>query len=438
MTAGPQQFTIAGDTDHRNEAIHSTINADIPTMARNGVRHIMIEYTAEPMSEWEKRIPALQGAKTWDERREIIEQEHSRIYDEKQKIIQQHLAGIDPDTDKAAWQAAFDKGYKAADDALGGRRSALIDLEQDIRTHELLERVYAKPPAITDAEIREAAKDFISASASDPKKSADNFAELLIQSRNNGIQVHFTGDRTDYALKEELRRAERALQDHTEANRKYADHYERLSRQPGYIIPPEDMEQQVIYMREAARLTNAVNAAQQRINDGRDDPVKEQQRVDRIIAAANGERSVVVWGSAHSSKPNDFNEMIDARLQASAAARGAPTPPPTTVIDIMGSRNDHATRQHLMGPDEPDARFFIEEQELEITPSGSSRLSLLPKGGVAFAPIEQQLAELMTRKATSATQPAPTPDQPDLTNAAPAQPRQPVTQLAWAPDSAKI
>ena len=65
MTAGEQQFTIAADTNHQKESIHMAVNADIPVMARNGVKHIMIEYHAEPVSEIATRYPAMATATTW-------------------------------------------------------------------------------------------------------------------------------------------------------------------------------------------------------------------------------------------------------------------------------------------------------------------------------------------------------------------------------------
>lgn len=48
LTAGPQQFTILGDTDHTDGSIIFSIANNMKQMAESGVKHIMIEYLPTP------------------------------------------------------------------------------------------------------------------------------------------------------------------------------------------------------------------------------------------------------------------------------------------------------------------------------------------------------------------------------------------------------
>lgn len=376
MTAGDQQFTIAGDTDHRKEGIHAAINADIPTMARNGVKHIMVEFSAQSLDEMAQTYPAMAQATTWDERRKVLLAESTRIYDLRQQVILKELSGLDPDRDSAKWNAAFDRGYKRADATFAAQLDTLMEAQYDLACHELLDRVYSKPPRISDAEILVEAKKYAAVMADDQAQSGVNFGNLLIESRKAGITVHFTGDIADFQTRSNLKQASDAITRHVESNPKYAENWERVKNERGFVIPPEDQAGQHAYMQELYRLGEIEKLAIAAKMALRTDPVREQQRVDRILAAANGEKAVVVWGSNHASKLNDFNEMLDTRLAEQAARAGKPAPTPTAVLELYLSRNHHSEIAYLDGPDEPDARFYIDEREVEITPSGATRLDL--------------------------------------------------------------
>jgi hypothetical protein len=242
----------------------------------------------------------------------------------------------------------------------------------------MLEDIYATPPRMTDDEIREVAKGFVSSKAEDPQKSSENFAELLIRTRNAGIQVHFTGDRSE-STRKAVYDAKMALAEFTAANQKYADNYENSRTVIGFKIPDAEMVAQIRYMQKAAELTRKLNDAEEAHSATRDAPEAEQRRVDRMIALAKGEKSVIVWGSAHAYKANDFNERIDARLAEQAQKSGQPPPANTKVIELYDSRID----RDKIGPsplqvDEPDARYYIQEGEIEITPSGADALEMSP------------------------------------------------------------
>ena len=346
LTAGAQQFTMAADTNHGKESIQTAINNDIALMARNGVKHIMIEYTAMPVADIEQQYPATAAGKTLRDKIRILED---------------------------AGQTASDDDYKL-----------IMNAQMDLRIHELLEDVYAKPPRLSDDEIREISKGYVSSKAEDPKKSAENFAELLIRTRDAGIEVHFTGDR-DQKAKKAIFDAEMALAAHMQANKKYADNYENSRTVLGFKIPDEEMVAQIRYMQKAAELTRALNDAEEANNATRDNPEAEQRRVDRIIAMAKGEKSVIIWGSAHAYKENDFNERLDARLADQAKKSGAPAPERTKVIEIYDSRDDRANiPPSPLQVDEPDARHYIQEGEVEITPSGADSLEIAPPKGPAL------------------------------------------------------
>lgn len=349
LTAGNQQFTIAADTNHGKESIHTLINNDIATMARNGVKHIMIEYTAAPVAEIEQQYPDLAVGKTLRDKIQILEQK-----------------------------------MKTASPA---ERYFLDDAHMDLKIHALLEDVYAKPPRLSNEEIHEISKGFVSSKAEDKKKSADNFAELLIRSRDAGIEVHFTGDR-DQKARKALLDAKIALDEFTRANQKYADNRENSRTVIGFKIPDEDMVGQIMYMSKIAELSQAIERADEVVNQTREDPVAEQRRVDRMIALAKGEKSVIVWGSAHAYKKNDFNELLDARLAEEAQKAGRPSPDRTKVIELCDSRDDPMLQiENPEKVDEPDARYYINEGELEITPSGADSLEKAPSRNQGLKPV---------------------------------------------------
>ena len=378
MTAGDQQFTIAGDPDHRKASLHTMINGEIADMARNGVKHIMIEYHADSLSDIAKRYPAMATATTWEERRKVLDDESVRIFDRQQEIRRKETNGIDPVREPAKWKAAYERGDRLFSEAFAAERDALLSAQNDLQTHVLLERVYAKPPRITDAEIMEESKKYAAVMAEDQAQSAEAFGKLLIESRNAGIKVHFTGDLAEFRVRNDERKATDALNQHIQANPKYAEHWDKIQRVRGYEVPREDQAGQFAYMEELIRLSKIKGDAVDARLALRTDPVREQQRVDRILAAANGEKSVVIWGSNHAAKLNDFNEMLDRRLAEQAALAGKPAPAPTAVLELYLSRNHYAEIAHMDGPDEPDARFYIEEREVDITPSGATRLDLKP------------------------------------------------------------
>ena len=246
--------------------------------------------------------------------------------------------------------------------------------------------------------------------AEDKEKSSANFADLLIESRKAGITVHFTGDRASFEIRNALQKASEDVAALIQANPVHAAHWDSIRNVRGYTVPPEDLGAYNAYMSELNRLGDIETAATAASIALRKDPILEQQRVDRILAASGGEKTVIVWGSNHAGKLNDFNEMLDARLREQSATRGGPAPTPTRVLELWHSRADRDEHGHMDGPDEPDARFYIEERDVEITASGATHVEMKP------APLSSgqslglsEYAALMERLTGSAAAPAPPP-----------------------------
>lgn len=360
LTSGPQQFTIAGDTDHKKESIHAVVNNDIAVMARNGVKHIMIEYAATPLEEMESYFPALRNARSWEDRIGTVDRLRTSATSPRDRLMLDYF-------------------------------------REDLKAHKLLEDVYAVPPRIGNDGIRAAAKDYAAEMAEDPKASSRHFADLLIGARDAGIRVHFSGDRQydkriDYI--EAVTNHRQYLAEHPD----YAEQRTKLFSVPGYKIPEEARQAYQDHEDTSRELLRDVEAAEKAAFDARNAPEAEQARVDRILRMANGEKSVIVWGSGHAYKTNDFNEMLDSRLAEQARQKGLPAPPSTKVIELAASKDDPDFQATLKSPlmkDEPDVRFYIHDKEVEITPSGARSVELKPVGKTGLSPVEQTFADLM-------------------------------------------
>ncbi len=106
LTAGKQQFTILGDTDHGDPSIIKAIAENIPQMAKSGVKHLMIEY--EDTSETEallSRLYTIPPQATYDEilkKSELFESASAKTQEEMKEsglnyaalIIECHKNGI--------------------------------------------------------------------------------------------------------------------------------------------------------------------------------------------------------------------------------------------------------------------------------------------------------------------------------------------------------
>lgn len=158
LTAGAQQFTVVGDTNHKKESIHATLNDHIPVMAANGVKKIMIEYDVIALKDLEKKYPDLASARTAQDRAAVLE----AIKAKQDAIISaetdRETAGLKmfgTPQEREEWSKAFGKGYERAVGIIGQSNIDELRRAQDsLATHAFLEKVYSKPPGLTDDEIR--------------------------------------------------------------------------------------------------------------------------------------------------------------------------------------------------------------------------------------------------------------------------------------------
>ncbi len=436
LTAGAQQFTVVGDTNHKKQSIHATLNDDIPVMAANGVKKIMIEYDVIAFKDLEKKYPDLAGARTAEDRAAVLEAikaKHDAVISAETDRETAGLKMFGTPQEREEWSKAFGKGYERAVGIIGQSNIDELRRAQDsLATHAFLEKVYSKPPGLTDDEIRKESQYYVSShaeTAADKKASADNFANLLIRSRDNGIRVVFSGDH-DSETSAALTQAELTLQRFRNANPAMEAIAEQRAKDPSFEIPRKDVIAFSEYSQQEIKYIRAVTAAMVASNATRTDEGREALRAERMIELAGGEKSVVIWGAGHSNKPNDFNEMIDARLQAQAAKTGAPPPPATRVIELYDSKAEYESRrtEGRVGVDEPDVRHYIQERESEITPSGAAQLQLKSGPTVGQTPGAAEYAALMERL-TGGSSPSAAPSLP----APPAPPERQVALLAQKP-----
>lgn len=383
LTAGKQQFTIAADTSHGHAPIFGVVVNDIPLMARNGVKHLMLEFPIMTLADIESRYPATAKAKTWTERLTILEAEVIRIGGIS------HLPG-DPDIAKNAPKEWLRHAINSA------------------KTHDFIEGIYAKPPRFSDAEIRERSKIYIDERSDDIPAAERNAAEFFIQSRNAGIRLHFSGDYEDPANKLAQNVFAKKLNDQNDAYPEFSDFNRAEDKKPGSGKIPEDAAGYRKYMTDRAVLFMQYRALVEAGITARIDPARELARVDRFIAYAGGEKAVLVWGAGHASKKTDFNEMLDARLGNPAEK--------TKVIELNASEATRVRVRPDLLSEEPDVIYHIREKKVEITPAGSTRLEVAaPKVGAAPSAdqLEQYAAQLASetlermKTASSAASPAP-------------------------------
>ncbi len=297
----------------------------------------------------------------------------------------------------------------------------LQDAQEDLDIHEILDGTFSRTAPLTDEQIREKTAKYTVGNATTPEEqdaSSRAYADQLIIARQQGMTIHMVGDRAPLAIRIAAQDAVDALESHLDKHEKFAGYLDQTRADPKFKVPDAELADYVAFQDKYIDLRRAHAEALEARLAIRKDPALEVQRAERVMAAAGSDKALVIWGKGHTEKANDFNEVIDARLQAQAAQTGAPPPAPTAVIELY--RDDKSRMSRSVDVDEPDARFYIKQKKLEITPSGADRLEAAPQVSAGQSPGMDEYTALMGRltakpaaaEPSLAIAPAPAPPPP--------------------------
>jgi len=322
ITNGSQQFTVIADTDHSKGSIIETIAAEMPKIAKSGVKHLMLEYT------------------------------------------------------------------------------------NDAYNQDILKRVNSRPPQISERELLDKAEDFRSGSEKSGNTTGNAYAHLLIAAMKNGVTVHFTGD----SLGREQATKMQILDQEKETYLKKHPKLERFSQalyEDGNFIDKLDWPQ-----KEKDGLKERIETHRNKLGKNNEDwlklneerenirmaPEAEEQRAERFLTLAQGEKSLVVFGRDHFRKDNDLNEAIDRQTRLEAFKSGSPLPEKTPVIEIWESKKERDLQTKEIGDSTtksqaPHIQLFADSGEIEIPDSQKSKFRVdSPQAAPISKPREQSLS----------------------------------------------
>lgn len=318
LASGNNQFTAIADTDHAQGTIMDRISAEIPQLAKAGVKHLMLEYTIAPIG--------------------------------------------DP----------------------------LRDYE-DEKKEAILYRLNSRPPKISEQEIMANAKLFKSwHETGSGNEMGKAYANLLINAMKAGITVHFAGD---YKGVQEIGELREIHKEGDKFLRKYAK-LERFSQQlhedPDFIKnlnwPEKEkraLEARIYTYRDTTgKIEDRWIDAKKRFEEERLGALTEMERAHRFVGLADGEKSVVVFGSDHFNNKFDLNEIIDMTAKMDALKNGRPIPGKTPVVEIYadqkGREETYAHQEDSHTIIDPVLRIFADSGKIEIPESRQQNYTFKP------------------------------------------------------------
>jgi hypothetical protein len=321
LAAGNNQFTAIADTDHAKGNIMDRISAEMPQLAKAGVKHLMLEYTIAPIG--------------------------------------------DP--------------LRSSDDE---------------KTENILYRLNSRPPKISEQEIMANAKLFKSLhETGSGNETGKAYADLLISAMKAGITVHFAGD---YKGEQETWELGEIQKEGDKFLRKYAK-LERFSQQldkdPDFIKnlnwPEREkraLEARIYSHRDTVgKIYDRWIDANERFKEERLGTFTEIERAHRFVGLANGEKSVVVFGSGHFDNKFDLNEAINVAAKMDALKHGRPIPARTPVVEIYADQkgregiiNFYAHEKDGQAIIDPALRIFADSGKVEIPESSQKDFAFKP------------------------------------------------------------
>lgn len=321
LASGNNQFTAIADTDHSSGAIKNVLAAEMPQLVKAGVKHLMLEYTVSPIGH--------------------------------------------------PLRNSFDE-----------------------KAENILSRLNSRPPQITEQEIMSNA-EFFSSSQEDPStnETGKAYCNLLVSAMKAGMTVHFVGDHKGLV---ESMIADDIDQEKQNFLKKYAKlerFSQRLDKDPDFIKnldwPEKEkraLETRITTHRDTlGKIKNRLDNADRIYEEERLGLASEQERADRFVKLANGEKSVVVFGRDHFNNKFDLNETIDMATKLDALKSGRSIPAKTPVVEIYAdqkglekSMNIDAYKKDGKEIIDPVLRIFADSGKIEIPESSQKDFAFKP------------------------------------------------------------
>lgn len=382
LTAGDQQFTFVRDTNHGSALIPESILMDLDAIAQSGVKHIVFEYEIPTFEEMARSHPGLLQAD--DKMDFMIEQKRAL-----EKSISGNLTDrLTPyhDADINTWNAAYAQAkavYLLENPAIAEELHQIQTAINSIPARAILDQWNADPPQITEERLKENGHIF-------QQQNGDNsieklhmgmvFADILIQSKEKGIEIHFAGDNPDGHKVATAQALRLAFPTTNPAPKPIKSGIDGIFQAVGNLTKPS-------YMTQYLGIHEHVSRLEAEFAEARTAHDHEQARAERFIDLANGEKILVMWGDGHFRKSNDKNpslkDAVDDQLKLRALEKGEGFLPSKDIAVFVSSEelgdallsrskiNSHADIQYLLldhdvmiNPDQAD-RYALQDDNEE-------------------------------------------------------------------------
>ena len=296
----------------------------------------------------------------------------------------------------------------------------------DQETMEVMLRINGVGPKISKQELMEKSYLFEPDSAESPeqaKQYGEAYATMLAVAMNENVKVYFAGDYpgiehsldVDNYISQQtqlLSEKEKLISKDPELHRQYEiyialedrtqfDDYTSSLYESG--MTDEDVNLHMSKMgdysdkiyafdSESLRLGGLASESQNLYESTRFSDEALESRAEKFIGIANGENTIVVWGSDHfnnNMNPKDIDEYLDEKLVKIAAEEGLEQQPyATKKIDLYPTREafNYNVQNGYKGPDSADFNYIISEGNLQIPPAYLEQFNTEPSTSDPMTP----------------------------------------------------